>query len=301
MASIKKTKKNRDSVRKYVDGAADTPYEYFMLIVILVNIVSLGLETSKDLMSRYGNVLMCIDKICLLLFIIEIIVKFIIYNKEFFYRRIHGADGKISLEVNQWNIFDLVIVIISIVSSLPYLAVLRTFRVFRSVKVIRAMKSFRIVRALKLMDGVSCLRKILKALYRALPGIIWTFVILLIFVYVYAIIGTNNFSDDFPLYFGNLGRSLLTLCQITTFDSWISSVARPIITVYAWAWLYFISYALITASVIMNVIVGIIVDYMNDTRKEVDKLKHNKSESVTLEDVLSEIKTLNEKIDALSK
>lgn len=126
-----------------------------------------------------------------------------------------------------------------------------------------------------------------------------TFVIILIFVYVYAIIGTNNFSDDFPLYFGNLGRSLLTLCQITTFDSWISNVARPIITVYTWAWLYFISYALITASIIMNVIVGIIVDYMNDTRKESDRAKNKNHNSATLEDVLYEIEILNEKLDAI--
>ena len=301
MSSPKQSKNHRSSLKEYVDGTADSPYEYFMLIVILLNIVSLGMETSKSLMSQYGKLLMGIDKICLLLFIAEIIVKFIAYKKEFFYKKVPGSDGKTSYVVNQWNIFDLVIVIISIVSALPYLAVLRTFRVFRSIKVIKAIKSFRIVRALKLMDGVRTLREILKALYRALPGILWTFVILLIFVYVYAIIGTNNFSEDFPTYFGNLGLSLLTLCQITTFDSWISNVARPIITVYTWAWLYFISYALITASIIMNVIVGIIVDYMNDTRKESDKVKNKKNNKATLEEVLKEIKALNKKIDELNK
>ena len=87
MSLSKKSKKHRESIKEYVDGTADSPYEYFMLIVIIINVISLGMETSKSLMDRYSTALCAVDLICLMLFIIEIIVKFIAYNKEFFLQK----------------------------------------------------------------------------------------------------------------------------------------------------------------------------------------------------------------------
>ena len=284
-------------LRGYVDGKADTPFEYLVLILIVVNTISLGMETSRSIVEHHENILILIDQVCLLVFLIELGIKFIAFNREFFAeRRTDQKTGTPFLHVNYWNIFDLTIILISLIASLSYSPLLRTFSVFRSIRVINAIRSFRIVKALKLINNVSRLRTLLRAIVGAIPNIAWTFSLLAILAYVYAIVGTHFFRDAFPLFFDGLGRSLLTLCQITTFDDWVSEIARPVIEVYPWSWLYFATYVFLTAFVMMNVIVGIIVDSIN-TERENKKLAKN----ISLEDISSQIQALHTEIAELKK
>ena len=303
-----KTKRN---LKDYVDGKVDTPYEIFMLFVICVNTVSLGLETSRNITEDFRNILFMIDQICLWIFVIELIFKIIAYNKKFFGEmRIdeehtdENGKSKSYFHWNKWNVSDLLIVLVSFIASLPYFTVFRVFRVFRSFKVIKAVRSFRAVKSFKIVNEFEDLRSTFKGLVRAIPGILWTFAFLAVFAYVYAIIGTNMFRDECPDYFGTLGTALLTLCQITTFDSWFSGVARPIIKIYPLAWIYFVSYVFIAASIIMNVIVGIIVDSMGKERerdREQEKLKRaNSKDEITLEKLSEQIAELQKQIERLS-
>ncbi len=283
--------------RGYVDGKADTPFEYLVLILIVVNTISLGMETSRAIVEQHGRLLVLVDQVCLLVFLIEIGIKFIAFNREFFAeRRVDEKTGKPSLHANYWNIFDLTIILISLIASLSYSPLLRTFSIFRSIRVINAIRSFRIVKALKLINNVSRLRTLLKAIVGAIPNIAWTFSLLAILAYVYAIIGTHFFRDAFPLFFDGLGKSLLTLCQITTFDDWVSDVSRPVIAVYPWSWLYFASYVFLTAFVMMNVIVGIIVDSINSERENKAFVK-----DISLADISSQIQALHAEIAELKK
>ena len=185
-------------------------------------------------------------------------------------------------------------------STLPYFTVFRVFKIFRSVRIIKALKSFRAIKAMKLVNGLERLQGILRAIVLSFSGIVWTLLLLLIFYYVYAIIGTHVFGSDFPEFFGTLDKSLLSLFQIMTFDSWCSEIARPIITMHHWAWFYFISFALISAFVIMNVIVGIVVDSIDEARQEYNNKKNGKTE-VTLEALSSQITDLQNQIDELQQ
>lgn len=285
--------------RGFVDGDADSPYEYFMLLVIIVNTVSLGIETSKNISSEFRYNLFLIDKICSCLFIIELLFKAIVYNKNFFGEIRKNEDGIEYFHLNNWNISDLVIIIILLISSLSYFSILRAFRIFRSFKVMKALRSLRIVKTLKLVNDVSALRTTFKGLVRAIPGILWTFCFLALFAYVYAIIGINVFGDDFPELFGTLGHSLLTLCQILTFDAWFSQIARPIIKIYPAAWVYFVTYAFSAASVIMNVIVGIIVDSIGKERNKQKRRKMLSTSTITLEKLSIQISELQNQIEEL--
>ncbi len=303
----KQTKQNR-KLKDYVDGEVDTPYEIFMLFVITINTISLGLETSRNITENFRNILFVVDQICLWIFVIELLFKIVVYNKYFFgEKRIDenhiGKNGKPEeyFHWNKWNISDLIIVLVSFVASLPYFTVFRVFRVFRSFKVMKAIRSLRAVKSFKIVNEFEDLRSTFKGLVRAIPGILWTFAFLAVFAYVYAIIGTNIFNEEYPDYFGTLGTSLLTLCQITTFDSWFSGVARPIIKVYPLAWVYFVSYVFIAASIIMNVIVGIIVDSMGEERehkKEKEK-KADSNKEITLEKLSEQISELQKQIERL--
>lgn len=299
-----KTRKKFKELRNYVDGDADTPCEYAMLFIIVLNTISLGIETSKNITDNLRTILFIIDQICLWIFIAELIFKFIVFNKDFFGEiRISEDDGEEYFHWNKWNISDLIIVIVSIISTLPYFTVFRVFRVFRSLKVIKGIKTFRVVKSFKLINDVSSLRTTFKGLVKAIPGILWTFCFLALFAYVYAIIGTNIFGEEYPEFFGNLAASCLSLCQILTFDSWVSQIARPIVQTYPLSWIYFITYAFIAASVIMNVIVGIIVDSMGKVREH-EREKRNQHEQrtqISLEQLSRQISDLQQQITELSK
>ena len=283
-------------LRKFVDGEADTPFEFFMLFVVIVNVIVLGLETSSSIVDKYEKVLFYTDQVCLWIFIAELFLKIIAYNKDFFGEYRTDENGEKTFHINRWNIFDSVIILVSVFASLPFFAVFRVFRLFKSVKIMKGIKSLRIVKTLKLINGITKLRVIVKAVIKAIPSVLWTFCLLIIFAYIYAIIGVNIFGADFPEYFGNLGNALLSLFKLSSFDS------SSVIKLHSWAWIYFISYNFFEASIIMNVIVGVIVDSVNTSRLEIElEDKSETSAQITLEklyDQIEELKTELKKYEA---
>lgn len=288
-------KKNEDKtfcekLRYYVDGEADTFFEYFMLLVVIINTVTLGLETSPSIEAKYSNLLFWIDQVCLYIFIFELFIKAIAYNRKFFGEIRKDSEGENFFHVNKWNIFDLLIVLMSTIGSLPFFAIFRVFRIFKSIKFIRGIKSLRVMKTLKLINGITSLRVMVKAIIKAFPSVLWTFFLLLIFAYVYAVIGTSIFSIDFPDYFGSLKLAFLSLFGLTGINS------SEIIARFSWAWIYFVSYNFFEASIIMNVIVGVIVDAVNNSRKEIDAESDKKPE-VSLESLSKQIEEINQKLD----
>lgn len=281
-------------LRKFVDGEADTSFEYSLLFVVIVNVIVLGLETVPELEAVHGRTFFLIDQICLWIFIAELLVKAVAFNKEFFGEYRLDKKGERFFHVNKWNVFDLLIVLVSSFASLPFFAVFRVLRIFKSVKIIKAVKSLRVVKTLKLVNGITRLRIIVKAVIKAIPSVLWTFCLLIIFAYVYAIIGVNVFGVDFPEEFGSLGSAFLSLFNLSSFDS------SAIIKAYSWAWIYFVSYNFFEASIIMNVIVGVIVDSVNTSRLEIeqeDKAVSSDEKSVTLESLSAQIAELQKALE----
>lgn len=290
---MSQNKNNKQSfcqkLREYVDGEANTPFEFFMIIVIIINSITIGLETSQSIHEQYGKVLFYIDQVCLYLFIFELFIKIIAYNKEFFGEfRIDEENVKF-FHINKWNIFDLLIILLSVFGSLPFFSVFRLIRLIKSVKIIKGIKSLRVVKTFKLVNGITNLRIMVKAIIKAFPSVLWTFCLLLIFAYVYAVIGNNIFGTDFPNYFGTLKLSFLSLFSLTDCSS------TEIISRFSWSWIYFVSYNFFEASIIMNVIVGVIVNAVNDSRKEIDKEDDEKPE-ITLEQLYKKIEDLEKEL-----
>lgn len=90
---------------------------------------------------------------------------------------------------------------------------------------------------------------------------------MIVIYYVYAIMGTSLFADTTPIYFGNLGRSIFTLFQIMTGESWSEAVARQIMEEHPFSWIYFVSFIVIVSFVVLNMIIGIIVDSINELKQ----------------------------------
>lgn len=221
-----------------------TKFSNFILLIIISNAVILGLDTIKlDYDTQY--ILSILDKICLYIFIIEIILKFIVYRFTFF--------------KNGWNIFDFFIISISLVPNGGSLSI------FRALRIIRVLRVFSIIPRMKM---------IAQALINSLSGMLGVGVLLLIFFYIYAVITTRLFANDFPEYFGNLGKSLYTLFQIMTLESWSNGIVRPILKLYPYSWIIFVSFILIVSFIVLNMTIGIIVDSINKAQTN-ESIKNN--------------------------
>ncbi|MBA2175403.1 ion transporter [Halobacillus locisalis] len=229
----------------------------FILAVILFNAVLLGLATDERIYSQYEEIFVALDIIVLVIFTIEILMKLAVYRFRFF------QDG--------WNIFDFVIVFGTLVLyNSHFIAVLRILRVLRVLRAISVVPS---------------LRRLVRALFMAIPAIGSVTVLMGIIFYIYAIIGTSFFSDLAPEYFGNVGLSTLTLFQVFTLESWASGVFRPIFAEVTWSWIYFVSFITISAFIILNLIVGEIVnnaqqisEHAEEESKDMEQIKQDLQE-----------------------
>lgn len=234
-------------VRTLVDS---TVFQNIILCVIIFNSVLMGLQTSPAIEAAIGPVLVVLDWICLGIFIVEIVLKFIGYGFRFF--------------TSGWNIFDLIIVVLSLISGLAFLKVLRVFRVFRVFRSLKALKSLKAMRSLRMVSGLRNLRIIVEAIGKSIPGIFWSAILLLLVYYMFALIGTTVFGPSFPDWFGDMGRSMYTLFQVMTLESWSMGISRPVMEAFSWAWAYFVPFVLIASFLIMNVVVGIVVNAISE-------------------------------------
>jgi voltage-gated sodium channel len=206
----------------------------FILGVIVFNAVILGLETSQTVMGTMGGLLKTLDTICLSIFVLEIILKLIAYRHRFF--------------TNGWNLFDFVIVGIALLPSGGALSVLRALRILRVLRVISISPS---------------LRTVVEGLVSALPGIF----------YVGAVIATKLFAGSHPEFFSSLGASAYSLFQIMTLESWSMGIVRPVMEIHPYAWAFFIPFILVTTFSVVNLLVGLIVNSMQEAseREAVDE------------------------------
>lgn len=240
----------------------------FILFVIIFNSILLGFMTDTSIMEKYGRFLHEACNLCVYIFTIELFIKFYVYGKNFF------KDG--------WNNFDFFIVAISWV---PTGGVFSSFRVFR---ILRAL------RALRLVTRLEKLRIIVQAIIASIPNVGWASVLLIVIFYIFSIMGTTLFAADFPDWFGSIGKSMYTLFQVMTLESWSMGISRPVMEVYPFAWAYFVPFILVSSFIVMNVIVGVVVNAISEISEEV---KHQKQEKfikenqLQLETELSKLKT----------
>ena len=105
----------------------------------------------------------------------------------------------------------------------------------------------------------------------ALPGVGSVAGLLMLLFYIAGVISTMLFGESFPDWFGTLGKSMFSLFQIMTLESWSMGIVRPIMEVYPYAWAFFIPFIAVTTFTVLNLFIGIVVDAMA-TVKENDQI-----------------------------
>ncbi|TQS73635.1 ion transporter [Rhodobacteraceae bacterium] len=231
----------RARVARFMDMPA---LQNVILGVILFNAVLLGLETVDRAMAVAGPLIVLLDKLCLSVFVAEIGLKLFAFGRGFFRRG--------------WNIFDFVIVGISLIPAAQGLSVLRAMRIFRLLRVVSVAPS---------------LRRVVEGLVNALPGMGSVFLLMGVIFYIGSVMATKLFGAAFPDWFGTLGRSFYSLFQIMTLESWSMGIVRPVQEIYPYAWMFFVPFIIVTTFAVVNLLVGLIVNSMQDAHQEESNVK----------------------------
>jgi voltage-gated sodium channel len=239
-----------------------------VVIVILINAITLGLETSKSAMAVAGPLIILIDKICLVIFVTELILKMIAHGGRFF--------------KSGWNIFDFVIIAIALMPSTQGFSVLRALRILRVLRVISVAPS---------------LRRVVEGFVTALPGMGSVFLLMAIIFYIGSVMATKLFGAAFPDWFGGLGLSAYSLFQIMTLESWSMGIVRPVMVEFPYAWAFFVPFIMVTTFAVVNLLVGLIVNSMQDAHHA----EEGEWTDAYRDEVLDRLKAIEKRMDEHQK
>src|SRR5690606_34535594 len=223
------------------------PVTRAVIAIILANAALMGLETHEPLMATHGDLIHLLDKICLAVFVVELVVKLVAYGLTFWR--------------NGWRVFDFLVVAVALVPGAGPWAVLR---------------SLRVLRVLRLLTIVPSLRRVVAAFLHAIPGLLGVIAVMVIIFYTGGVLATTLYSESQPEFFGDLQTSLYSLFQIMTLDSWHSQIVRPMVTEDPSAGPFFLIFVVVTSFTVLNLFIGIIVTAMQemaDAEKEATAAK----------------------------
>jgi len=173
-------------------------FNIFIFCTIVLCGISLGIQTDKSLTTH--PVLLAIDYTVVMIFVVEATIKIAAQSPKpwhYFY--------------DTWNIFDFVVVVVGFIDLIRHsgeenvVIILRLFRLLRVLKVVRFMPQLRVI--------ITCM-------FASLPSIGYISLILLLFFYVYGVLGVLLFQTNDPRYFGSLGTAMITLFRVMTCDAW---------------------------------------------------------------------------------
>jgi voltage-gated sodium channel len=261
-------------------------FRSFILFLILFSAVLVGIETYGEISSRHRFLLHFLDKLIVWCFVVEITLKIISFGKK-----------PLDYFRDPWNIFDFLIVAVCLipVADTHFVAVLRIAR---------------ILRVLRMITYLPKLQLLIGALLRSIPSMGYVIVLLGILFYIYGIIGAFMFGQNDPVHFGNLHLSLITLFKVLTLEGWTEILnvhlyapdtgsTIPVEITSVWPFFYFVSFILIGAMIIMNLFIGVIMNSMDESQRELEqRLSDIRSGENNAEVLFRNIET---KIDELKK
>ena len=254
----------KNAVKKLVENEK---FQGFIIIMILLNALSMGLDTFAFWQNWLGRWTVIIDQIFVWIFLIEVLLKLFVYSFRFF------KDG--------WNVFDFIIVGISLVPGNS------------AVSCFRAIRTLRIFRTARLFGRVKNLRMIVNAMLKALPNLGWLFLILMLIFYIFAVFSTTLFKDVAPDQFGSLFTSFYSLFSLMTMEGWQDTVDAVNSPYARWV---FIPFILISSYIFLNLVVGVIIAAMEEIVSQ-----EKQEEGSDLESKIDQLSSQLDEIKALLK
>ncbi|MGH6769772.1 MAG: ion transporter [Xanthobacteraceae bacterium] len=250
----------------------DPRTERVVMAVIILNAITLGLQTSKTVMASWGPLLETFDDLIVAFFVVEVTARIVVHRTAFFR--------------DPWSVFDFVVVAIAMVPASQTFSVLRALR---------------ILRALRLITAVPALKAVVAGLLAALPGMGSIVLLIGLLYYVFAVMATKLYGPGYPEFFGTLGASLFTLFTVMTLEGWVE-IVKKIMETRPYAWIFFITFIVVTTFMVLNLFIGVVVNAMqSEHEKEFEKELEAERDIVKEEaaPILSEVKALRAEVAAL--
>jgi voltage-gated sodium channel len=225
-------------LQRLVDSTA---FNNTIIAVIVANAVVLGLQTYPGIVDRYGRTLDVLNGVFLAVFVVELTLRIASYGRrpQDFFR-------------NGWNVFDFVVIGAAFVPG-----------VRESSTLLRLARIARVVRVVRLLPDV---RVLFVGVIRSLPPLVSMALLTTVILFVYGMIGWLLFSDELPDEWGNIGDAMLTMFILLTLENFPAYMDRGM-EVHPWSWIFFVSFVLVAAFIVLNVLIGIVLNSMEEARE----------------------------------
>lgn len=249
-------------------------FQAFVIGIIIISALSIGAHTYQ-LPETVEIMLSWMDTGITIFFLVELCIRFI------------AAQGIRAFFSKGWNVFDLVIVVGSLLpvggSTVLLARLLRIFRVLR------------------LVSLVPELRGLVNALFKAIPKMSYIALLMFVIFYIYAAMGSVFFASINSKLWGDVSISMLTLFRVSTFEDW-TDVMYETMEVYPLSWIFYITFIFLTAFIFLNMMVGAVLEVMNeehqallDEKADEEQGEAQKSDAI----LLNEIRSLREEMQEL--
>lgn len=282
-------------------------FDNFIIGIILFAGLLVGVQTYKEFANRHIEILTFLDSIVLAIFTLEAVIKIL-------------AEGKrpINYFRNAWNVFDFLIVTVCLMEPLLPL----------DAEFLPVLRLARILRVLRLVTVVPKLQLIVGTLLKSIPSMFYVCILLFLLFYMYGAMGVFLYGDNDPIHFRNLQTALLSLFRVTTLEDWTDvmyinmygsdnygyspeDLARwtPVPTASPLgAAFFFVSFVLIGTMVVLNLVIGVIMNSMDEMNAEMAlneriKLRRELEDPIRegMEDFHERFLELNEEIQVIKK
>merc|ERR1712166_55174 len=274
-------------------------FQKVFALLVMVNALIIGVQAD---IARDWHGWMWIEFGFAIVFVFEMIIKLVAFRSWFW------ADW--------WNVFDFAVVTVSTIE-------LGLMMPATSSSGLSALRLVRVLRVVRVMGIFQNLNLLVTAFLRAMKSAIWVAVLLVMVIYIFAILGRGFFGDVGSLenhcdandakpgercypgneatwaasnQFRNVPRSMATLLQVMTGDSWASMVAGPIGDVMPSAWIFFVLFVVLVALGLLNLLTGVFLESLMEITSERNELKEARQRKERMK-MLNIIKKLFEEFD----
>jgi voltage-gated sodium channel len=255
-------------VRARARALTDAPWFSRLIVgVLVVNAIAIGLRTASSVSKSLDPLLVGTEIAVVLIFVVEMIIKIMGHGRSFFREA--------------WNWFDLIVIILSIVPASGTLLMLRTVRILRTFRLISVIPS---------------MRRVVNALFTAVPGLLSILALLMLVLYTSSIAAVQMFGAVAPEEFGGLGTSLLTMFQVMT-QGW-PPVADEVLDARPLSWMFFVGYIVVTGFIVLNLLIAVIVNAMERQVTEAMVAKEQLVERDHHAELMTELTALREEMAA---
>ena len=218
-------------------------FDNVVIAMILATAVGLGVDTSHAVHARFGTLIEWVYQVTLVVFVVEAAIKLTAVAPRF---ERYFRDG--------WNLFDFTVLVFALIPDTGEFALIARLA--------------RLLRVLRLVTVVPQLRIIVATLVRSLPGLGHVMLLLFVIFYVYAVAGVHLFREHDPVHWESLGTALLTLFRVMTLEDWTDAMYIAM-ELHPLSWLFFVSFVLVAAVVMVNLVIAVVINNLHDARLEV--------------------------------